>query len=252
MPYNQCVICSKRKTVMWRLMTLDRPDCTNGFSCSDWATFNRITLTFFSKSNASGSPHPATVIPFPALPCAPPLCWHDCPCHHELKWLRINPVKISSQCFTGLFFGLSSLLSVYWPVAHLCQHNQGDMAGAVSSRKSNRQHLDPAIASLPLPPALLWHKHLWGICDTDPCWEAFLTKLKNQTKVIPPGLLFSKINSLLLKVSWSQNLCPRKRMTWGWKVNGKSEHIFRWHSSWMPHHSFGSPAVLLVACLPPK
>lgn len=154
MPWNQCVIHSKRKTVMWRLMTRDRPDYTNGFSCSDWATFNRITQTFFSKNNTSGSPHPNTIIPFPALPCAPPLHWYDCPCHYVLKWFRKSmQLKLAANVPLGWF--LASLLSVYWPVAQLCQHNQGDMPGAVGSIKSNRQHLDSAIASSPLPLALL-------------------------------------------------------------------------------------------------
>lgn len=169
-------------------MTRDRPDCTNGFSCSDWATFSRITLTFFSKNNTSGNPHPNTIIPFPALPCAPPLHWHDCPCHYVLKWFRKSiQLKLAA---TGLFFGLSALsilTSGSVMPAQPRRHASNSGQHQIQQATSGFCHCFISIASSTAVAQTFVRLH------NDPCQTDFLTKKKKkQNQTHPSRFIFQQ------------------------------------------------------------
>lgn len=63
---------------------------------------------------------------------------------------------------------------------------------------------------------------------TDPCWAAFLTKKKptEPKSSLPPGLFFSKINSLIWKVPWSQKPLSQEENDMGLKSQWKERaHI---------------------------
>lgn len=116
MTWNQCVICSKRKMVTWKMMTHDRPDCTHEFSCSDRASLIMVTLMFFSKRDTSSSPHPARPTPAfqpPAVPCTASSCGHDSACDHALKWFRKSiQLKLAAAVSLGYFLAKLSAPSL--------------------------------------------------------------------------------------------------------------------------------------------
>lgn len=68
--------------------------------------FPAVTELVSLLLHTAGSPHPARPDPrFPVLlHCA------GMTVHVTEVFQKINPAKISSRCFTGLFFGLSCLL----------------------------------------------------------------------------------------------------------------------------------------------